>query len=84
VSAHGAVLIRDLLRPRSLSEIDRIVTATGNYDERQTQLFRDSLHAALTLPEVQDLVEQAGLSRARVYQSSNRHWTVSMACLISS
>lgn len=78
VKPAGAVLIRDLLRPQSLAEIDRIVAQAGNYNRHQTQLFRDSLHAALTLAEVQDLVVAAGLARAHVYQSSERHWTVAI------
>jgi hypothetical protein len=73
------VLIRDLIRPSSLAEIDRIISEAGSYDQRQTQLFRDSLQAALTLSEVQELVDLAGLSRAKVYQSSDRHWTVAVA-----
>jgi ubiquinone/menaquinone biosynthesis C-methylase UbiE len=79
VKPQGAVLIRDLLRPPSRTEIDRLVVEAGSYDKRQTQLFRDSLHAALTLAEVQILVDKVGLSRARIYQSSERHWTVAVA-----
>jgi ubiquinone/menaquinone biosynthesis C-methylase UbiE len=79
VKPQGAVLIRDLLRPPSRTEIDRLVVEAGSYDKRQTQLFRDSLHAALTLMEVQILVDKVGLSRARIYQSSERHWTVAVA-----
>ncbi len=79
VHPQGAVLIRDLIRPPSLAEIDRIIRAAGSYDQRQTQLFRDSLHAALTLSEVQELVDLAELSRAKVYQSSDRHWTVAVS-----
>jgi len=33
------------------------------------------LHAALTLDEVNCLIEQAGLQGVMVYQSSDRHWT---------
>jgi hypothetical protein len=79
VHPQGAVLIRDLIRPSSLAEIDHIINAAGSFDQRQTQLFRDSLHAALTLSEVQELVDLAELSRAKVYQSSDRHWTVAVA-----
>jgi ubiquinone/menaquinone biosynthesis C-methylase UbiE len=78
VHRQGAVLIRDLIRPSSLAEIDQIISAAGSFDQRQTQLFRDSLQAALTLSEVQELVDLAELSRAKVYQSSDRHWTVAV------
>jgi hypothetical protein len=46
-----------------------------HYDEHQKMLFRDSLHAAFTLNEVKEIVENAGLERVKVYQSSELHWT---------
>lgn len=72
----GAVLIRDLLRPKTVEEMNAMVKEVGaEYDEHQTKLFRDSLHAALSLNEVQELIERAGLKGVKVYQSSDRHWT---------
>jgi hypothetical protein len=38
-------------------------------------LFRDSLHAAFTLNEVKEIVQNAGLEGVKVYQSSELHWT---------
>jgi len=38
-------------------------------------LFRDSLHAAFTLNEVKEIVQNAGLEGVKVYQSSDLHWT---------
>ncbi|MFM7787371.1 MAG: SAM-dependent methyltransferase, partial [Microcystis panniformis] len=35
----------------------------------------DSLHAAFTLAEIADLIQQSGLKNVKIYQSSNRHWT---------
>ncbi len=78
VKPNGAVLIRDLLRPNSLAEIDRLVTEAGDYGERQNQLFRDSLAAALTLAEVQELVTAAKMTDYQLNQSSNRHWTLAI------
>ncbi len=78
VKPNGAVLIRDLLRPASVAEIDRLVAEAGDYGERQNQLFRDSLAAALTLDEVQELVTGAGITNYRLAQSSHRHWTLSI------
>jgi ubiquinone/menaquinone biosynthesis C-methylase UbiE len=78
VTPRGAVLIRDLLRPESMEEIDRILAAAGDFGPHQNQLFRDSLHAALTLAEVTELVELAGLNRGKLYQSSDRHWTLAI------
>ena len=49
------------------------------YSPHQTQLFRDSLGAAFTLEEIQSFVEAVGLSDVKVYQSSERHWTIERA-----
>jgi hypothetical protein len=38
-------------------------------------LFSDSLHAALTLDEVRDLVQSLGFPSETVEQTSDRHWT---------
>jgi hypothetical protein len=42
-------------------------------------LFRDSLHAAFTVDEVNQLISDAGLEGVTVYQSSERHWTAERA-----
>jgi ubiquinone/menaquinone biosynthesis C-methylase UbiE len=78
VKPNGAVLIRDLLRPDSEAEIDRIVSAAGDFGHRQNQLFRDSLAAALTLAEVQELITIAGMKDYYLAQSSDRHWSLSI------
>lgn len=76
----GAIFIRDLIRPVDVETVDALVASIGaEYDEQQKKLFRDSLHAALTLDEVRDLIEQANLSDVKVYQSSDRHWTAARA-----
>jgi ubiquinone/menaquinone biosynthesis C-methylase UbiE len=78
VKPNGAVLIRDLLRPDSMAEIDRIVAAAGDYGARQQQLFRDSLAAALTLTEIRELVTAAGMTNYQLSQSSERHWSLAI------
>jgi ubiquinone/menaquinone biosynthesis C-methylase UbiE len=76
----GFLLLRDLLRPPSPAIADAIVAEMGGeYSPHQTQLFRDSLGAAFTLAEIQSLVETVGLSDVKVYQSSERHWTIERA-----
>lgn len=56
--------------------MNRLVESIGTqYNEHQKKLFRDSLQAALTLDEVNQLISQAGLQGVGVYQSSDRHWT---------
>ncbi len=55
---------------------DLVDSIGTEYDEHQKMLFRDSLHAAFTLDEVNQLVSDAGLEGAKLYQSSDRHWTL--------
>ena len=77
----GLLFVRDLLRPDSKAELDRLVSQyAGDANDRQRQLFADSLHAALTLDEVADLLESIALPREAVQQTSDRHWTVN--CVI--
>ena len=73
----GILLIRDLFRP------DRVETAwslvnkhAAGASESQRKLFFDSLHAALTLQEARDAVEQAGMTNAHVELTSDRHYTI--------
>jgi len=81
VKKDGALLIRDLLRPASIALMDELVAGVGpEYDARQKMLFRDSLHASFTLDEVYSLCESAGISDVKIYQSSDRHWTIERTC----
>ncbi|KAB8331412.1 methyltransferase domain-containing protein [Scytonema tolypothrichoides VB-61278] len=75
---NGAIFIRDLIRPVDEATMNAFVESIGTeseYDERQNMLLRDSLHAAFTLDEVNELVQKAGLESVKVYQSSDLHWT---------
>ncbi|AFZ23474.1 methylase involved in ubiquinone/menaquinone biosynthesis [Cylindrospermum stagnale PCC 7417] len=73
---NGSIFIRDLFRPADEETINALVDSIGvEYNQHQTKLFRDSLHAALTLDEVNQLISEVGLPRVKVYQSSDRHWT---------
>ncbi len=77
---NGAILIRDLIRPSDEETLNDLVASIGiEYDSHQKQLFHDSLHAALTLDEVSQLILQADLPGVIVYQSSDRHWTAERA-----
>ncbi|MBU7582925.1 MAG: class I SAM-dependent methyltransferase [Nostoc sp. TH1S01] len=81
---NGGLLIRDLLRPADEMTMNALVSSIGHdYDPRQQKLFRDSLHAALTLDEVNQLVTSVGLVGVKVYQSSDRHWTIERSCNLS-
>jgi ubiquinone/menaquinone biosynthesis C-methylase UbiE len=73
----GAILIRDLIRPDNDTIVNDLVVKIGEgYDAHQQQLFRDSLNAALTLTEVQDLIDRVGLAQVKLSQSSELHWTI--------
>ena len=50
----GMLFVRDLLRPKDLQSLDLLVaTYAGEENQHQQQMFRDSLHAALRLDEIQ-------------------------------
>lgn len=77
VKLDGAILVRDLIRPESDDLVKDLVAKFGSdYDDRQQQLFRDSLTAALTIAEVQALIDRVGLARVKLTQTSELHWTL--------
>lgn len=76
----GAILLRDLIRPASVEILNNIVEiVAADCNSKQKQLFSDSLYAAFTLEEVNELIKQASLEGVIVYQSSDRHWTAERA-----
>ena len=73
----GVLFIRDLLRPQSLTEVDHFVESyAGKENAHSQQLFRDSLHAALSLSEVRALAAELDIEAVAVEQTSDRHWTL--------
>ena len=73
----GLLFVRDLMRPVNQATLDHLVqTYAGDANAHQRQMFRDSLHAALTVSEVSGLLEQVGIPREAVRATSDRHWTV--------
>jgi ubiquinone/menaquinone biosynthesis C-methylase UbiE len=72
----GGLFVRDLLRPNSEAELQRLVdTYAATANDHQRVLFANSLHAALTLTEVREMVGQLGFPPDTVQQTSDRHWT---------
>ncbi len=72
----GRLFVRDLFRPDTMEELQHLVeTYAGSANAHQRQLFSQSLHAALTLEEVQELVGRLGFGSECVQRSSDRHWT---------
>jgi ubiquinone/menaquinone biosynthesis C-methylase UbiE len=72
----GVLFLRDLFRPETDAEVERLVMTHGGIDSKGQQLLRQSFHAALTLAEIQSLVEPFGISKDCVRMTSDRHWTL--------
>lgn len=77
VSPGGTLMVRDLARPDTEAELEALVEryAAGESPEARA-LFRASLHAALTLDEIQTLAANVGLPAGCVEKTSDRHWTL--------
>lgn len=72
----GIVFVRDLMRPEDLDTLEGLVqTYAGEETEYSQKLFRDSLHAALSLDEIRLLVSDFGFDADTVAATSDRHWT---------
>lgn len=72
----GLLFFRDLLRPADDETVTKLVEMyAGDATEHQRKLFDDSLRAALSLTEMQELVARLGLPEEGVRQTSDRHWT---------
>ena len=73
----GLLFVRDLLRPDSSDAVEQFVTQyAGDETPHQQQLFRQSLHASLTLEELRGMVRSVGIDPAGITQTSDRHWTL--------
>ena len=76
VRPDGLLFFRDLMRPIDEESLDQLVqTYAGDEVEHAQQMFRDSLHAALTVDEMRGLVEQLGFDGGTVQATTDRHWT---------
>jgi ubiquinone/menaquinone biosynthesis C-methylase UbiE len=72
----GLLFVRDLLRPGDEPTLRGLVdTYAAGANEHARQMFADSLHAALSLEEMRQLVAGLGLDPAGVRQTTDRHWT---------
>ncbi len=78
VAAPGGLLFfRDLLRPETVEDLARLVDLyAGGANDHQRKMLADSLHAALAVEEMQELVGQIDLPvDSQVRATSDRHWT---------
>jgi ubiquinone/menaquinone biosynthesis C-methylase UbiE len=74
--AGGRLFIRDLMRPDTEAELEAFVeTYAGDENEHQQKMFRESLHAALSLAEIREGVASLGFEPDSVQATSDRHWT---------
>ena len=74
---NGLLFIRDLVRPNSEDEVEKLVELhTLGESNLSKQLLRQSFHAALTLEEIRGTVAELGLPPSTVQMTSDRHWTL--------
>ncbi len=75
-AAGGILFVRDLARPDSDAAAQQLVQQyAGGATDYCKQLFLQSLHAALRVDEVQQIVGDLGYGKQTVTMSSDRHWT---------
>ncbi|WP_235951183.1 class I SAM-dependent methyltransferase [Crateriforma spongiae] len=73
----GRVFVRDLYRPEDEATVEALIRAHADGEPPSAQqLYRQSLHAALTLEEVRAIVDDLGMDAASVKMTSDRHWTL--------
>lgn len=72
----GRLFFRDLLRPDTSEAVDQLVeTYAGDESEHAKRMFDDSLRAAFTVAEIQELISPLGFAPESVKATSDRHWT---------
>lgn len=77
VAPGGTLFIRDLVRPVDQGRLQAIVERyAGSAPPVARKLFEESLWAALTVTEVQEIVRPLGLPASCVGMTSDRHWTL--------
>ena len=69
----GAILLRDLRRPSRLEYPFHVRWHGRHYDGAMGRLYRDSVRAAYTVPELQRLLDASPLRGARVFRHGSTH-----------
>ncbi len=69
----GAILLRDLRRPSRLEFPIHAGWFGRHYSGMMRQLYRDSLRAAYTRSELEDLLHRSNLAGARVFRTGRTH-----------
>jgi ubiquinone/menaquinone biosynthesis C-methylase UbiE len=71
------VLLRDLLRPETKAGLAEIAAKySSSWSPLQVRLYKDSLHAALSLEEVRAYASDVGFRGVRIEQITDRHWSL--------
>ena len=83
-AANGAILLRDLRRPGRLAFGLHVGWHGRNYSGEMLRLYRDSVRAAYTVPELKRLLEASpAISGARVFQHRSTHIGIERAMITS-
>ena len=69
----GAILLRDLRRPSRLEYPFHVRWHGRHYDGAMGRLYRDSVRAAYTAPELQRMLDASPLRGARVFRHGSTH-----------
>ncbi len=78
---NGLLFFRDLLRSENEAELEQLVNryapaiGISTANDHQRAMFADSLHAALSLEEMQELIAGLNCTASSLWQTSDRHWT---------
>ena len=73
----GTLFIRDLARPVDATRLSEIVERyASGAPPIAKKMFEESLHAALTVREVAEMVRPMGIPGSCVAMTSDRHWTL--------
>jgi len=81
----GVLLIRDLFRPADVETVEALVREySGEDTPYQQQLFRASLHAALTPAEFEAIAAELGLADVEVVIDSDRHMSLQSRAVAAS
>ena len=73
----GVLLIRDLFRPESPERaLELVQLHAADANPYQQELFRASLHAALTPDELRGIVAELGIDGAEVVVDTDRHMSL--------
>jgi len=72
-TSDGAILLRDLRRPGRFAYPLHVRWHGRNYSGEMLRLYRDSVRAAYTVPELEALLHDSAISGARVFRHRSTH-----------